>query len=120
MDVKQILNLVNKAVEEHKGMNYEILDVSDITVVADYFVLVSGRSKLHVEAIAKAILDEIKLNEITIKSKEGSAEGGWILIDLADIIIHIFSEEQRKYYGLDKLWQDAPRLFEEIKSEPDL
>jgi len=110
VESNEILALITKAVEEHKGLDLEILDVSEITIVADYFVIVSGRSKLHVEAITKAILDEIELNGLTIKSKEGNSEGGWILVDLADVIIHVFSEEKRQYYSLDKLWQDAQKV----------
>lgn len=116
MENKKVLDLIAKAVEDHKGLNLEILDVSKITIVADYFIIVSGRSKLHVDAVARGIIDELKQHDIPIKSKEGSAEGGWILLDLADIVVHVFSEEQRKYYGLDKLWQDAPRIMEEIHS----
>lgn len=120
MESKKILDLITNAVEEHKGVDLEIMDVSKITVLADYFVVVSGRSKLHVDALAKAILDQIKLHNLPLKSREGSADGGWILIDLADIIIHIFSEEQREYYGLSKLWHDAPRVNEEILRGSDI
>ncbi len=120
MESKKILDLIAKAAEEHKGNNLEILDVTGLTVVADYFVIVSGNSKLHVDAIARGILDEIEINNIPVKSREGNAEGGWVLIDLADIIVHVFSDEKREYYGLGKLWQDAPRVIEELKSEQSI
>ena len=110
MEAKKIVDLVVRAAEEHKGIDLEILDVSQLSIVADYFVVVSGRSTLHVDALTKAILDEIEANGVPVKNREGSAEGGWVLIDLYDVLVHIFSEEKRQYYSLEKLWQSAPKV----------
>ncbi|HOL13794.1 MAG TPA: RsfS/YbeB/iojap family protein, partial [Bacillota bacterium] len=69
MEAKKIVDLVVRAAEEHKGIDLEILDVSQLTIVADYFVVVSGRSTLHVDALTKAILDEIEANGVPVKNR---------------------------------------------------
>lgn len=83
------------------------IDVSGKTILADKFVIVTGRSKVQTRAIADAIAEKIKEAGMRVGRLEGYGEGTWILIDLGDIIVHVFTPEQRAFYNLERLWAEA-------------
>lgn len=83
------------------------IDVSGKTILADKFVIVTGRSKVQTRAIADAISEKIKEAGMRVGRLEGYGEGTWILIDLGDIIVHVFTPEQRAFYNLERLWAEA-------------
>ncbi len=91
-----------------KGFNLIILEIGRVNPFTDCFLLVSGRSDRHVQAIADAVYEALKKGRETILGMEGYEEGKWILIDAGDVVIHIFQETVRKYYDLEGLWIDAP------------
>jgi len=90
-----------------KALDLIILELSGLTVIADYFVICSGESTTQVKAIAEFIEHEFSMNGIRPLGKEGLAFGHWVLLDYSDVIVHIFEKETRAYYSLDKLWMDA-------------
>lgn len=100
------LSLIVKTLDDKKAMNIKVLKVGEVTVIADYFVIAEGTSNTHVRALADEV--EYKLNEAGIAPRqiEGKASG-WILLDYHDIIVHVFTADQREYYNLEKLWADA-------------
>lgn len=106
--VKYLLCL--KAALEKKAQDPVILEMKGITSFTDYFFLCSGKSDRQVQAIAQGIEETLKKKGIRLLGQEGTAEGKWILMDYADVIVHIFLEPVRKFYDLEGLWIDAPRI----------
>jgi ribosome-associated protein len=81
-----------------------VLDLDGRTIVADAFVVVTGRSKIQTRSIADAITEAARENGFTVARTEGYSDGGWILIDLGPIVAHVFTPEQRSFYNLERLW----------------
>ena len=90
-----------------KALDIIILELGELTVIADYFVICSGESTTQVRTIAEAIEQDIARIGITPVGREGIRFSHWVLLDYGDVIIHIFEKETRAYYGLEKLWMDA-------------
>ena len=78
-----------------------------MTPVADYFVIVSGTSLTHLQALVEALIEGLEERGARLLHREGSPEGGWILLDYADVVIHVFRQEEREYYDLERLWRRA-------------
>ena len=91
-----------------KGFDVKILKLKKISSVCDYFVICSGSVDVHVKAIADAIDDGLRDKGIYPSHREGAEGATWVLLDYFDVVIHIFSEEARQFYALEKLWGDAP------------
>ncbi|WP_066636408.1 ribosome silencing factor [Desulfolucanica intricata] len=102
-----IVNLVVEACEDKKAHDVTVLDISEISLIADYFVICSGRSKTHVKAIAENIQDKLEDEGIFLKRKEGFQEAYWVLMDFGDVVVHVFQEAERQFYNLERLWGDA-------------
>lgn len=94
---------------DKKALDVKILEIKRISSIADYLVLVSGRSDRQVQAIAEAVKVEMKPFDRPI-DMEGVEEGRWVVIDYGDIIVHVFQEEVRRIYNLDELWGRAPQV----------
>ncbi len=101
---------------EKKGDDIVILDVRKLTDVTDYFILVTGESDLHVKAIFDFIDDETRKEGEPAWHKEGYNKLNWVLLDYVEVVVHIFREQSREFYGLEKLWADAEitRLEEDV------
>ncbi|NPV27183.1 MAG: ribosome silencing factor [Firmicutes bacterium] len=99
--------MVVEAAEEKKAQNVVILDLAGISLVADYFVICSGRSRIQVQAIAEHIEKELKAKGVNSLRREGYREARWILLDYGSVVVHIFREEDRSFYNLERLWSDA-------------
>ena len=95
---------------EKKALDLIALDVRGISSVADYFLVCSGRSTTHVQTIADAIREELKSEGVRPRHTEGIPESGWVLLDYGNILAHVFLEDTRAYYALERLWGDAPSL----------
>lgn len=87
------------------------MDIQDIATFTDYFILCSGSSERMIESLADAVLENAKKEYQMIGKKEGYAQGGWVLVDLGDVIVHLFSPEQREYYRLEELWSQGKILL---------
>ncbi len=99
-----------RLLDRKKGDHVEILDLREITILADYFVFASGFARVQIQALADAALEEAKKSGHPCRSVEGYEDSGWILLDLGDVIVHLLTEESRDYYRLDRLWGDAPKV----------
>lgn len=97
-----------KAADDKRAEDIVALDVSKVSLLADYFIICHGNSDKQVLAIAKEIVDEAYKNELVVKRVEGKESAKWVLIDLGDVICHVFYGEEREFYNLEKLWSDAP------------
>jgi ribosome-associated protein len=102
--------LVARAALEKKAYDLVVMEVRDLTSIADYFVICSGRSDRQVQSIAQGIEEYLGHSEISPLSIEGAHRGHWVLMDFSDVIVHIFYEPVRQFYDLDGLWGDAPRV----------
>jgi len=98
---------VRTAAADKKGEQFMEIDVAGKTIIADKFVIVTGRSKVQTRAIADSIAENIKSAGMRVGRLEGYNEGTWILLDLGDIVVHIFTPEQRAFYNLERLWAPA-------------
>jgi len=101
--------IANIALEE-KAFDVLILDVRDVTVLADYFVIASGRSTIQVKVIAENIEDLLLEEGYRPLRREGFNEGRWVILDYGSVIVHIFRQQEREYYELEKLWGDAREI----------
>ena len=93
-----------------KAEDLVVLDVRGLASFTDYFVIMSGRSTRHVQGLAEAIAGELHAKRVSSKHSEGLREGLWVLLDFGTVVVHIFYHENRKFYDLDGLWHDAPKL----------
>ena len=114
---KEIAIHAARALADKKGVGIQLLDVADITTLADYFLICTGTSGIHVktlcDAVEKAVADEL---EEPLLHREGHRSGTWVLLDFGSLIVHVFTEETRKFYDLEHLWSDAvPVSLEEIE-----
>ncbi len=117
-DVIERLNLVVHAALDKKALQIVALDVSAMTSLTDSFFICSGASDRQVNAIADAVQRKLRDHGCRARHREGEGRSGWVLIDYGDFVVHIFSEEKRLYYSLDRLWSDAPQI-ELAAAEPD-
>lgn len=108
MDIQ--LSTIVKSAEDKKAFDIKILKISELTSIADYFVIASGNSQRQAMAISDAIEEKMHLNGFELRHKEGYNTGNWILLDYGDIIVHVFYKEDRDFYNLERLWADAENV----------
>ena len=95
---------------DKKASDIVLLRTSELTTMADYFVICSGRSDRQIQALAGAIVDTLRDDGIRPIGIEGQASGRWVLIDYGAVIVHVFAPEEREYYGLERLWSQAQQV----------
>jgi len=101
---------VVRVLEEKKGEDILVLDMREVSVVADYFILVSGTSPPHLKALSREVEEYADKNNIRLLRHEGYRGGNWLLLDYGNIVIHFFDPQTRQFYNLEWLWGDARRL----------
>jgi len=99
-----------QAAKEKKGADIKVLEVGQVTLIADYFVIISGLSKRQVQAITDFILEKMTGASLSPMHRAGYDEGLWVLLDYGDVVVHIFQPEERKFYNLERLWGHAPQV----------
>ncbi len=111
MSVTEQLEWLVRIIDKNKGEHINVIDISDLSSVADYFVIATALNRMHAQAIERHIDKDFK-EKFAIRPlhTEGSKTGDWILMDYIDIVVHIFIKEERDHYQLDKLWGDAPQV----------
>lgn len=110
MNGEVLLEMAVKAADEKNAQDIVALNMQGISLIADYFLICHGNSSKQVQAIAREIKDRAQEKEYPVKRLEGFAEAKWILIDLGDVVVHVFDKEERHYYQLEKLWGDATKV----------
>lgn len=108
MNNEQLIKNVVKAADDKRAEDILVLDMKDVSVMADYFVICEGSSERQVQAIARGIKEAVEDSDAIVNRMEGFEQARWILIDLGDVVCHIFHQEERSYYNLERLWGDAP------------
>lgn len=113
---KNLINCITDALLEKKAKDIVLLDVRNLTTLTDYFIISHGTSETQIKALANNVLDQTSkvLREKAWK-KEGMDTRRWIILDYVNVVVHIFNEEKREYYGIERMWNDAERT--EISDE---
>lgn len=112
---REIAKAIAQAASDIKAEDLVVLDLRKVSHFADFFVIVSGRSDRQVQAISENIGEQLKKMRIPSVGTEGYQTGHWVLMDYGAVIAHIFYEETRLFYGLEKLWSDAPQIKFRLK-----
>lgn len=99
--------LAAKAISSKKGLDIQVIEISGVSVIADYMVIATGTSSTHIKALAEEVEYQLDEAGVSVSHIEGHRSNTWILLDYVDVIVHVFSEEAREFYDLDKLWQDG-------------
>lgn len=99
------------ALLDKKAYNVKVLKIGEVSSLCDYFIIASGSNKSQISAMCDNVEDYMIKAGAELKNREGRAEGGWILIDYYDVIVHIFTSEMREFYDLDHTWNDAQLIF---------
>jgi ribosome-associated protein len=117
--IESRVRLAVAAALDKKATNLDVLSVGELTSIADYFIIASAGNERQASAIADSVVERLK-SEMNVKPLlvEGTTPGRWILVDFGDFIVHIFTEDVRRFYGLERLWGDAPNLTAEFTGEP--
>lgn len=102
--------IIAKAADDKKAKDIIILDMRGVTLIADYFIICHGNSTTQTRAIADEIEEQMREQGIRVLRREGVSEGNWILLDYGHCVVHIFTEQDRNFYGLERLWGDAKRI----------
>jgi ribosome-associated protein len=102
---------VARAAEDKRAVDTVVLDLRGLTVMCDFFVICHGQSRVHVQAIAEGVREQLKEQKVKVLHREGFRDATWIILDLGDVIVHIFSEEGRQFYDLETLWGEAPVIY---------
>lgn len=106
MESEALAKKIMTILEEKKATDILALDISEISTLADYFILASAENVRQLDALEDAVEEGIRLEV----NKEGESSSGWILMDYRDIVVHLFTKEQRAFYDLEKIWSDAKRM----------
>ncbi len=104
MQTKELLQMVQNVLDEHKGENITILDVEGKTSVTDYMLIATSTSERHAKALSGYVLEKVKKHGLTPLGVEGQQGSDWVLVDLGNIILHVMTTKAREFYQLEKLW----------------
>jgi len=104
-----LLKKIKESLEDKKGIDIRVLDVRDLVSYADYLVLCTGTSSAHINALVSNVRDSVAKAERPTYVNPSKDDSWWIL-DFVDVVVHVFTEDRRRYYDLDQLWGDAPRI----------
>ena len=107
MDSKEKMLIAYKALDEKKGEDIKVIDISDVSVMADYFVIATASSPNQVQAMTDNVEEKMHKAGIAMKQMEGNKSSSWILMDYTDVIIHVFDKENRLFYDLERIWKDG-------------
>ena len=110
MNPKEIAAVAAKALDDKLGVDIALLEITDVTTLADHFLICTGNSNTHVKSLCDAVEEALdKVGEPVIR-REGHRSGTWVLLDYGCLVVHVFTEETRQFYDLERLWSDAKRV----------
>ncbi len=106
---KELYQSIVKIIDDKKALDIVAIEISELTIVADYFVIATATSSTHLKSLSDEVEHRMSEKGITVRSIEGKATG-WILMDFGAVVLHLFTNETRKYYNLERLWEDGSFL----------
>lgn len=107
---KEMAKLAIKALEDRKGVDIRVIDISEVSTLGDYFIIASGTNRTQIQAMADNVDETLGRAGFPQKNIEGYESAKWILMDFGDIIIHIFDSENRLFYDLERIWKDGKEI----------
>ena len=107
---KMMAQIACKAIDDKKGQDIKVIDIHNVSVIADYFVIASGTNSNQVQAIVDNVEEQLGRAGFEAKQIEGNRNSSWILMDYGDVIVHVFDEENRLFYDLERSWRDGKVL----------
>lgn len=116
--INEMVQLTISALEDKKAEDIKVIDISQISVLADYFIIASGSNKSQIQALCDTVEEKLGKAGYPPKQMEGYANANWVLLDFGDIIVHIFDRENRLFYDLERIWCDGKLVDLPPKTEP--
>ncbi|MBD5476070.1 MAG: ribosome silencing factor [Lachnospiraceae bacterium] len=107
MDSKEIAKLAIAALEDKKAEDIKVIDISEVSVIADYFIIANGTNNSQIQALSDNVEEKLGQAGVPLRQIEGYNNANWILLDFHDVIIHIFDKENRLFYDLERIWRDG-------------
>lgn len=104
---KEMAKIAYEALADKKGEDIKVLDISEISPLADYFLIANGTNENQVRALVDNVEEDMHKNGYSLKQREGYTSGKWVLMDFGDIIVHIFDRDSRQFYDLERIWRDG-------------
>ena len=104
---KELALRAAKALDDRKGLKIRLLQVTDVTSIADYFLICTGTSNTHVKTLCDEVEKVLEEHGEAMLRREGQRSGSWVLLDFGCLVVHVFTDETRKFYDLERLWSDA-------------
>ncbi len=105
--VKDMAALAIEALEDKKAEDIRVIDISQVSVIADYFIIANGSNKSQIQTLSDTVEEKLGKAGYFMKQKEGFRNANWVLLDFGDIIVHIFDKENRLFYDLERIWRDG-------------
>lgn len=110
MNPEEIKNAICKELDERKAVDITVLNVAHLTVLADYFVICTARSNKQVKTLAEYVEEKMEENGVPVLRSDGVREGKWAVLDFGSVIVHVFNDDTRMFYCLEKLWTDGENV----------
>ena len=110
---KEMARIAYNALNDKKGEDIRIIDITGVSVLADFFIIANGNSDSQVNALVDNVEEELHKAGYTLRQREGRSSGNWVLLDFGDIIVHVFDKENRLFYDLERIWQDGKSVSAE-------
>ncbi|MDD3367558.1 MAG: ribosome silencing factor [Lachnospiraceae bacterium] len=107
---KEMATLAIEAMEDKKAEDIKIIDISEVSVIADYFLIANGTNRSQIQALSDAVEEKLGRAGYHLKQKEGYDTANWVLMDFGDVIVHIFDQENRLFYDLERIWRDGKKI----------
>lgn len=106
----EMAKIAYQALDEKKGVDIKVIDISEVSVLGDYFIIANGTSDSQVRALVDNVEEKMHKAGYELRQQEGNNSGTWVLLDYADIIVHIFDKENRLFYNLERIWRDGKEV----------
>ena len=113
MNNKEIAKLAIKALEDKKAEDIKVIDISEVSVIADYFIIANGTNRSQIQTLSDNVEEVLGKAGVHLRQVEGYDNANWVLLDFQDVIIHIFDKENRLFYDLERIWRDG-KLIETV------
>lgn len=110
---KEIARLVIDALEDKKAEDIKVIDISQLTVIADYFIIAGGSNRSQIQALSDNVAEKLGRAGHPLKQMEGYDTANWVLMDFGDVIVHVFDKENRLLYDLERIWRDGRQIAKE-------
>lgn len=113
MNSKEIAKLAITALEDKKAEEIKVIDISEVSVIADYFIIANGTNRSQIQALSDHVEETLGKAGVSLRQVEGYDNANWVLLDFHDVIIHIFDKENRLFYDLERIWRDG-KMVEDL------